>query len=876
MKDVFSTPEPPRRADALLAWFCDADLLEDIQGDIHELFYKRVQQQGVFQARLHYWWDVLWFLRPYLFRQRSPQYEQAFGFIMWKNYSKVAVRSLRKHKGYAAINLFGLASGMACCIVIYFFVQHERTYDRFHEHIDTLVKVEGRLGEHHAGVVQAPLAEALHADLPEVVATARIADEDLTLRKEERLFTETVHFVDPSFLEMFSFKVQGNASGAAALATQGIILSAEMQEKHFGTTSAVGQSLDVYIDGRFVAFEIVGVAEPLPSNSSVTFNMLMPITQWPNVVGENALSDWGNFAVTTFLQLQDHEALRSLEAKIPDFIQRHVPSASNSDGPHVSYMLYPFADYHLSEEMNSSPGLKPSGSERNIYILSGIALLIMLMASFNFMTLTIGRASTRIKELGMRKVLGAKRGQLVAQLWGEALFLSLVALGLGIIGATVLLPVFNALVEVSLSINNEMLWASGLMLLGIGLAVGVVAGFYPALVLSRFKTLAIYKDMTAGRSGSRFTRVLVTLQFALSLCLIAGALGIAQQHHYLQSKDLGFNKDALVVVSMQTTQGTRAQGDIIAEQFEQALANEPSVIRTTASSAALVHGTSAGFFHQDGELVIVFNYRVDEDFLATTGIELLSGRNFSPDFSSDVDHAILVNEAFVERFGTEGFPEDAVGIEDPTIIGVVKDFHFHRLHNVVAPLYLRMKPDRRGAAIRHVLVRVRPDDMPATLARLEAAWQTIRPDKPFDYFFLDEELDQQYKAEARWATMLRYASMLAILIACLGLLGLTALATARRTKEIGIRKVMGASVSGLVGLLSHEFLVLMLIANVIAWPLAYWAMSVWLQDFAYRISLGLELFVVAALITLLITWGTVGMQAFKAARANPVDALRYE
>ncbi len=793
---------------------------------------------------------------------------------MWKNYLKIALRSLRKHKGTSFINVGGLAIGMACCILIYFFVRDELTYDDFHTHIDTMYRVEGNLLQgHRLPIMSGPVQGAMIAAFPEIERAVRLNDAKAVVERGTNRFEETLLFADPGFLEMFTFPLRRGEAAQALQDPLSVVLSNEMAHKYFGSDDPLEQTLTLYLGENVLDVQVTGVVAPIPGNSSITFDVLLPLDLIRHLYGETTLTNWGSFAYTTFIQLADGTSIQALTDKLPAFAATHMEAVFGENTSNFSFVLTPFADYHLDPHASQSTGLKAPGNPQHAYILGGIALLILLIASFNFTNLTIGQASTRLKEIGMRKVLGARRGQLIKQFWFEAFLMSVLALALGVLLAEAALPTFNGMADKHLALDYLRSSQSLLILVGLMAMVGLLAGSYPAFVLSGYKPLIIFQGRLRLGADNLFTKSLVATQFFLSIALITCSLIMNQQQTFLRTKNLGFDKEQVVVIPMQISRTTRAQGEVYATALKNELASHPGIVSLTMASSSFTRSTSTSRTEHDGDEVYVYDFRVDYDYLETLGMTLVSGRNFSPDFPTDASEAIIVNETFFKTFGDE-IPEDATELDNPTIIGVVQDFNFSSLRSEVLPAHLRLHPGRLGMG--YVLARIAPKNIPGTLATMEAAWQKIRPEKPFQYFFLDQEIDQQYKAEERWGAIVTYASVLTILIACLGLFGLTALTAARRTREIGIRKVLGASMPGLVGLLSKDVLKLVLAANVLAWPLAYWAMHQWLQTFAYRIEISSTIFLIAGLSALVIAWLTMSYQSIKAALRNPVDALRYE
>lgn len=811
---------------------------------------------------------------------------------MLKNYIKVALRNVRNQKGFAFINIAGLAIGLGCCILALLFIRYELSYDRFHEQADSIFLVSATLrGDLEISNSQDPLAPAMIETVPEVVNGTRLWSTDAIVKQGNQVLREnTILFAEPSFFELFTVPFRYGDPQTALNQPGNVVLTAGMANKYFGDTNPVGQSLLLNLGNVFEAFTVAGVLEPWPSASSMEFNALIPFSHRYSLVAQETGSDWMNYSITTYLQLRDPTQVDAVTDKLTQATAPHLEDALSANEESESSLktsdfaskLTALTDAHLY-----GPGGAGFVNQRDpmyLYLLGGIAVLILLIACFNFMNLSIGQASRRFREIGMRKAVGARRIQLVVQFWIEAVCLSVLALALGIMFAEILLPVFNTLADTSLALNYGSDWGFLLILLGVAVLTGILAGSYPALVLSSLSTVHIFKGTMKIGGRNALTRMLVVAQFCLSIGLIICTLVMNQQHRFIMDYNLGFDAEQVVILPTHTTSQQPTVGSETVAYFKQALAQEPSVRMVSGGSSAITRGSNATLFsNEDGTNSFLFHMRVDEDYLDLMDFELLDGRNFSTDFPSDATQSVLVNEAFIadlsERYE---LPENPVGftlskelpyIETPTIIGLIKDFHHEDLRTEVRPMMMHIND---GIDYQFVLVKLAPHQTRAGLDRLETLWNAYRGDVPFEYDFLDAEVQKQYDAEMRWSQAIQYASILAIFIACMGLFGLTALTVSRRTKEIGIRKVLGSSASRIALLLSQEFITLVLIANLVAWPVAYLLMTKWLEDFAYQVDMGLGIFIVAGLVGLGIATLTVSYQAIKAAQANPVDALRYE
>jgi len=807
---------------------------------------------------------------------------------MFNHYLKIAFRNLLKQKIYSFINIFGLAVGISCCLLVILFVRHERSYDLFHENGNRLFRVnlekKNPAGSFELSAGQPiPLAPTIRANFPEVQYVTRLKRSSVIIRaSEDNAARETIFFADNDFFKMFSFPFMHGEAASALANKSAIVLSEIAAQKYFGNELALGKTLSLNFGDGFQDFVIAGVVKKMPSTSSIQFDFMLPYENSPNYA--DLETSWTSWGAVTFIQLAEGATPKTLESKLDPFIKNYYGDLiqtwqilgwmAKEDGA-LKLRLQPLAAIHL--EPNVQNGLLPASNPTYSYILGGIGLMVLLIACINFTTLAIGRAASRTQEIGVRKTLGAFRLQLMKQFCGEALLFSLLALFLGIALAEAFLPVFNALANRSLALNYFESWEMPAIFAGLILFAGLAAGSYPAFFLSRFQPVETLKNRLHLGSKNRLSQTLVVVQFSLSVLLIVCALMMSAQLRLLKNFNHGFNEEQIVVIP---TNSKQAEGEKLLKLYRQKLAGQKNVLGLTGNSDGFNKEMGwKAFGTVDGANWQVNLMRIDPEFIKTFGMQIVQGRDFSPTMASDATNAVIVNEALVKEFGWqkvighrfEGF--DLRGVKEPAIIGVVKDFNYASLHESVKPMVLHLDPTEE---IKYLFVKISPSDFATTLAVLRNTWQEIAPNQPFDYYFLDEDFDQQYRTEERWAQIVTYAMLFAILISCIGLFGLSALTVTKRTKEIGIRKVLGASVFSVVRLLTSEFALLIALANLLAWPLAYWAMKQWLQDFAYRIDISLWPFMVSGIFALLIALLTVSFQAIKAALANPVEALRYE
>ena len=814
---------------------------------------------------------------------------------MLKNYLKIAFRNLKKDKVHAFINVSGLAVGLACCLLIMLFVRNEWSYDRFHERSDDLYRAwvledYGENEEFFNTVTPIILAPTLAETFPEIEHTVRIATNNDQVQRGETTLTETKLLVDPNFFEVFDFRLLRGDPARLFPNPNSVVLTPEVAMRYFGQDDPMGQTLSIRLGADFEDYVVTGIAEAPPLNSSIQFTMVMPFPEGDVLFSENAQRSWFNVFVETYVLLRDDVEAQALEAKLPAMVRQVL--ADRVEEGQYTIGLQPMTEIHL--DTSFPVGIAPINDPVYSYILAAIALAVLLIACINFMTLSIGRSASRALEVGVRKAIGASRRNLMYQFWGEALLTTVLALILGVALAEAFRPLFNTLAGIPLAFTFDA--GMVLFLATLTLLIGLVAGSYPAAVLSGFRPVEVLTGkLRLGGDTSLLRRGLVVAQFAGSIFLIASTLFMTRQLDYLRTKNLGFDKEQVVVLRTSNAGGQGLlrlieDGQRTTELLRNELASNPAIVDMTASCFAFGQGwAGVGYDADDGTYRNFSLNIIDEDYLPTHGMELVAGRNFSRENPSDAVRGIIVNETFVAEYGWE----DPIGqrlpgpsFEDHEIIGVVRDFNYESLHGMVEPLAMVVNPRvvLRGVSnvgfpvspTPKIAVRIKPDDIRGTLAALEQAWMRIAPDQPYNYAFLDEAVGMQYQQDERLGEIFRIASLLAIVIACLGLFGLAALAVARRTKEIGVRKVLGASAPSLALLLSKDFAKLVLVAFVLAAPAAYLWMNWWLQNFAYRISPDVGTFALAGLLALAIALLTVSYQALKAALANPVDSLRYE
>ena len=792
---------------------------------------------------------------------------------MFKNYFKTAFRCIARQKTFPFINILGMGIALACCLLILLFIGNELTYDSFHKDFDLIYRVYSK--SELSGKVQylnfspAPLADPILNEATGVENLTRIGVlRNYWLISGEKSIKARITPADSSFFDMFSFPLRNHSYGPEILdSLSDAVISNQIAKKLFGDEQAVGKSLRIHERGDFI---ITGVMKEIPANSSLDFDVLVNI----NHISIGNLESWGSLMVETYIKLQKNVSPENLEVQFSSIAAKHIPE-NIMRGTNRSFHLQSLKDVYLNRQ--NIPGIAAAGSMSYIYILSGIALVIALIACINFMNLSIVNSSGRGKEIGMRKTLGAARSQIIKQFMTEAFLYSLLALIAGIVFARIFLSTFSRLLDKDIELNVIFQPVLLLSIVGILLLFTLLSGGYPSFFLSRYNLNEIQKvGIRVGRNSIVLRKILVIFQFSLSLIFVISTVAMRSQLEFLRTRDLGFDKENVVALPYPSEKSSE-----MLDVFKTEFLNNPNIM-SVSSGAFPGSGSFNGVFVEldtgEGEKIKTIFETVDEMYVPTLHLEISEGRNFSREFSTDMEEAVLVNKKFVQDSGLKS----PLGIELGTpfrkfpkgiIIGVIEDFHIDSLLNEIEPVVFIMNPIFDYG---HILVRIKSEQIQESLAYLKNRWNKLVPEQPFEYQFLDSEFEKHYRLEKRWSQIALFSSILAIFIACLGMFGLVGLITVQRTKEIGIRKVLGASISSIITLLTKEFTILILASNVIAWPVAYLILRRWLQDYPYRIPLGIGLFLVASILTIIIALLTTTFQAARAAVADPVDTLKYE
>ncbi len=807
---------------------------------------------------------------------------------MFKNYFKIAFRSLWKSKGFSAINIIGLAVGLATCLLIMFYVLDELGYDKYNENADRIYRVDGDIqfgGTHFVlAVASDPMGPTLKKDYPQVEKMVRFrGNGGFRVKKgNENVREDKVIYADSTLFDVFTLPMIEGDPKTALVEPNAIVITEKIARKYFNRTDVVGQNLIINDTSNF---KITGVIKDIPVQSHFNFDFFVALSRST----ESRQGNWLSNNFNTYILLQKGTDPAFIESRFPEVIRKYMgPQVQQAlhaslddlskNGGHVRYSLTPLTKIHLYSDKVAELGV--NSSIEYVYIFSAIAVFILLIACVNFMNLSTARSSGRAKEVGIRKVLGSLRSNLITQFLTESTLISFISLLLALLIAWLMLPYFNQLSgkEISMHLLSQPLVLPGLLLLI--LAVGLMAGSYPAFYLSAFKPIQVLKGKIAsGFKGSWLRSGLVVFQFWISIILIIGTVVIYKQLNYIQNKKLGFNRDHVLIIQNCYPLGKQAKA------FEEDILKLPGVESATMTGYLPTsrYRSDNGFF-QDASLdqksaMSIQTWSIDENYIPTLGMEMIKGRNFSPQFITD-SSAVIINEAAAKLMNINDPINVKIytltdlksrAVKAYTIVGVVKDFNFNSLRQQVTPMGLFLQEEKGDIAFR-----INTKNIPGLISQVESKWKTMASNQPFAYSFMDDDFNAIYNSEQRMGKISVSFSVLAILIACLGLFGLAAYAAEQRIKEIGIRKVLGATVSNIVSMLSKDFLKLVIISAIIAFPIAWWMMNKWLQDFAYRINISWWVFALAGIIAMAVALVTVCFQAIKAALMNPVKSLRTE
>jgi putative ABC transport system permease protein len=763
------------------------------------------------------------------------------------------------------------------------FVKNELSYDSFQKNADSIYRISlfenyAKDDQHFNSITPAQLGPTLKAYYPEINNTVRISKFSGLLKIDNKSFTEDYHLADKNFFSLFNFPLVKGEPASVLTNPNSVVLTESYAKKFFGNENAIGQIISITLDDTAENFTVTGIAKNVPSNSSIQFNIIIPFQNIKFLFNENVLNSWTNIVCETYVFTRKGVTGKQMDAKMPLMVKSI--EGSNYKAGTYNLLFQPIKDIHLDTKF--PVGFEPISSPVYSYVLSIIGFFILLIASINFITLSIGRSVSRAGEVGIRKVIGANKLQLIKQFWGESLLLVIISAVLAGLISELLLPFFNNIAGKNLKLIYDPLTI--IMLLLLVSITGLAAGFYPAIILSSYKPAEVLKGKFNINKKSNLRRALVCGQFALSVILITGTIVVSSQLNFIRSKSLGFNKQNVVIIP--TKIGIK-ETFRTSELFKNELRSDNNVIDVSAATNPLGgKWCLVGFDMPGGSYGRFYMNTVDYDYVKTMKMKMVKGRDFSRSFSTDEDNAVIVNEAFIKQFGLQNdidgkMPGNFTNIK---IIGIVKNFNFESLHSNIKPalIALNFRPIFRAANdidphfSPRIIVRIKSGNTEETLKKLKNIWAKVVPQISFESSFLNENINNQYKTEERLTTIITSSSLLSILITCLGLFGLTTLITIQKTKEIGIRRLLGASAGSIFRLLSKEFLWLIVAAQIISLPVAWYLLNRWLDGFAYRINISISMLIIAGLITIAISMITISFQAIKSATANPIKSLRNE
>lgn len=863
---------PPKSADRFLGWFCRSELLEEVKGDLHECYSIERTEKGDFKAWWLYWFHVLHFLRPFAIKQQGHPGTSGLNIIiMYKSYFKFAWRNIIKHKASSLMNVMSLSVGIACFIFIFIYLKGEVNYDKFHQDADRIHRVAidfmDSQGRRVPDATTPPaLAPALKSNFPEVASAVRIFPNWgskflLGTSPEKRYYEEDLLRTDSTFFDVFSFEmIYGNKATALNNPDQ-IVLTQTAAIKYFGKEDVIGETLTLFGEENRV-YQISGVLKDVPFNSHFRFNFLTRLSF------DNMDQNWGWYNYYTYMKLTPEADIAGIEPRLQPFFE------SNLDEREFYNIIYsqPLTDIHLKSNLKWE--LEANGNMNNVYIFAALGIFVLLISCLNYLNLSVADSLKRYKEIGVRKVFGAHKGSLVSQFMVETLLLTIISLLLGSLFSEMLFINLSDILGRSVSITTPENLNIFLAISGAIVAISILAGLYPALHLSSFKTINAVKGIVSrsGKSALGLRKSLLVIQFAISAFMIFGTLAVYQQLQHVKNTDKGFDSEQVLVI--ENGRGIENQKTMKAELAK--IANVSGVGVSTGVVGGLNWTTQMGYPNS-----FTTNYLVtDPEYVETMGFEFLAGRNFSPDLTSDQQGlTVVLNETALRDMGLSYddigktipmAPQNDTTARNGKIIGVIKDFHFTDFKTSIKPFAFLY----RDQAFEYLSVKVATGDMSTTLKEIEGVWSQFGNGVPLEYFFLDQTFAELFAQESKLSNVLLYLTGVALFIAFMGMFAIANLTIKDKKKEIAIRKVLGASASGVSNMITSKFLMLVLVANLIAGPLAYFVMQKWLDGFAYRTELGVAIFLIAIASTLFVAWFTVGFQSFKAAISNPVKSLR--
>ncbi|GAB3995496.1 ABC transporter permease [Spirosoma daeguense] len=881
--------QPPKLADRLLCFFCDPDRLEEVQGDLHEDFLWQVRQNGLQRARWQYWCDVVGFVKPrFIHKKQSDSYSTSYivNPTMLRNYIKIALRTLWRSKGYAAINIFGLSVAFCVCTFLFLMVYRQLTFDSFHEDLDRIYQVYRFTNDpdkaSRSGGMPMPLTPALKNEYPEIEAATRYLDGSTLIEYKGKFIEKGIKYVDADFLKVFSFPMLKGSRAVALRDLSNLVINESTANAVFGDEDPIGKTLRLGSDGNHQEYVVTGVLADTPDNSSLRYEALARIEN--TSAYRNSKNQWDAFSHSAYVKLAPNVSQNALENRLKSFSQKYFAfdidklkkqgAKPDERGDLLAIRFQNFAKVHFDREIAGS-----GAPVAIVYALLGIAVFILLIASINFINLSIARSFTRAREVGVRKSLGALKKQLFAQIWGESALLCLAGFLIGTVLAFSLITTFNAYFNARIELSYLFKPGAIVGILGMFLLVTLVAGGYPSWQMTKFNTVEVLKGkITVKRPGFLRNSLIVT-QFTISCLLTCCTIFALQQVDFLRTRPLGYEKEQVISIPV----GNKYSGRQLVQRLRNKLANDPSVLAISGSGVNLGRGKDGstsrsvlGFTYKEKEVSTDW-LLVDYDYLKTLGIKLLAGREFSPSYPSDSLDRVVISETMAKQIGEKDpvgkfFQTDSGGAKIQ-IIGLIPDFHLYSLQQKPKPITMHISATE---AISYIFVRVTPQSLNSSMEKMKNLWASIAPGAEFTGTFVDANIDALYRNEESMAQMVSFASGIAILLSCLGLFAVALMAIEQRTKEIGVRKVLGASIPGIILLISRDFVKLVLVALIIAIPLTWFLMQQWLAEYPYRIDISIGVFALVGLGAILVALATISFHSIKAALMNPVKSLRSE
>jgi putative ABC transport system permease protein len=841
---------PPKLGQKLLSFLVHYEWEYSVSGDCSEEFRERVKEGRRYLALFWYWGQVIYALAAYL------KLSISIGAAMLKNYLKITWRNIRNNKIYSFINIMGLAVGMATCILILLWVQDELSYDKFHENYSDIYRTIPELQGTKYFSNPLALAAVFKGQYPEVRQITRFCSRYWLMKYGDKIYNERGAMVDDDFLKIFTFPLIEGTPETVFASRESIVLTERAAAKYFGSQDPIGRSLVINNDSELI---VTGILKDIPKNSHLQFDFLASM----RLMGERGDTSW-SYEARTYALLEKNVSIQDFAEKISGFVMEHDKRTRQK----VILHIQPLSKVHLYSLNGTDPILY-------VYIFLAIATAILIIACINFINLTTARSNTRAKEIGMRKVVGAERADIIRQFIGESIILSALAFVVAMSMVYLFLPAFNRIAEKQLTLNLVGNGSTLFILLGIILFTGLASGSYPAFLLSSFRPSSILRrgKLQSGSGGFVLRKILVVSQFTATIVLIIGTIIMYKQLNYIRNKDIGLDRDHVVVISMNSELRKAYRS------FKYELKQNPNVINVTAARRIPTNIGHMNPVYWEGkgpeDYVTMTDASIDYDYFETLGMEIIQGRSFSEEYATDAENYVLNEEALrITELESPIGKMFSCWEDEGKIIGIVKNFNTSSLHSEIGPVIFTLS--QRHGSHSYIFVKIRPKDMSGTLSFLEDKAVEFAPNNLFEYTFLDDEFNRQYGNDQRRGEIYRAFTFLAIFISCLGLFGMVSFTAEQRTKEIGIRKVLGASITNIITLISKDFLVLLFVSNAIAWPIAYYLMNKLLNNYAYRTGIAAWIFIVSGIMAVLIAMLTVCLKIIRAAFSNPVDSLRYE